>query len=318
MFGCPLDSGLKLRELNVQKCKSMDSKMRPLWLVWNNNIPGTVGNESLIMFKSGDDLRQDMLSLQMLHIMDNLWQAAGLDLRLSAYGCLSTGHNEGLIEIVTAATTIANIKKNSQGVMKVVTAAFNKICLYQWLEKCNPTEASMKNAMEEFLLSCAGYCVATYALGVADRHADNIMLRSNGQLFHIDFGHILGHFKSKLGIKRERVPFVLTSDFVYVIKQGKLSNDGNFTRFKEICEKAFLILRQHSNFLIALFLMMMNTGIPEVSSLKDVEYLKDTLVPHLSHEEAIAHFRSKFREALHYNWKADVNNVFHLIRVGSN
>jgi len=34
------------------------------------------------------DLRQDMLSLQMLRIMDNLWQAEGLDLRqvvVSAY-----------------------------------------------------------------------------------------------------------------------------------------------------------------------------------------------------------------------------------------
>jgi len=50
-------------------------------------------------------------------------------------------------------------------------------------------------------------------------------------MFHIDFGHILGHFKSKLGVKRERVPFVLTSDFVYVIKRGKEQDDKNFARF---------------------------------------------------------------------------------------
>lgn len=50
------------------------------------------------------------------------------------------------------------------------------------------------------------------------------------QLFHIDFGHILGHFKSKLGIKRERVPFVLTNDFVHVIKRGKANDDKNFER----------------------------------------------------------------------------------------
>ena len=40
------------------------------------------------------------------------------------------------------------------------------------------------------------------------------------QLFHIDFGHILGNFKSKFGVRRERVPFVLTDHFVHVISKG--------------------------------------------------------------------------------------------------
>lgn len=57
----------------------MDSKAKPMWLVFEND--DVFGEDIHIIFKNGDDLRQDMLTLQMLRIMDNLWKMHGLDLR---------------------------------------------------------------------------------------------------------------------------------------------------------------------------------------------------------------------------------------------
>ncbi|XP_016062555.1 PREDICTED: phosphatidylinositol 4,5-bisphosphate 3-kinase catalytic subunit beta isoform isoform X2 [Miniopterus natalensis] len=249
----PLNPCVILSELYVEKCKYMDSKMKPLWLVYNNKV---FGEDSVgVIFKNGDDLRQDMLTLQMLRLMDLLWKEAGLDLR-----------------------------------------------------------DDLDRAIEEFTLSCAGYCVASYVLGIGDRHSDNIMVKKNGQLFHIDFGHILGNFKSKFGIKRERVPFILTYDFIHVIQQGKTGNTEKFGRFRQCCEDAYLILRRHGNLFITLFALMLTAGLPELTSVKDIQYLKDSLALGKSEEEALKQFKQKFDEALRESWTTKVNWMAHTVR----
>nr|XP_034975714.1 phosphatidylinositol 4,5-bisphosphate 3-kinase catalytic subunit delta isoform isoform X2 [Zootoca vivipara] len=303
----PLNPSVILAKVSVELCTFMDSKMKPLWIVFNNEEIGGTSNVGII-FKNGDDLRQDMLTLQMIQLMDILWKKEGLDLRMTPYGCLSTGDKTGLIEVVMDSDTIANIQLNKSNM--AATAAFNKDALLNWLKSKNPGDA-LDRAIEEFTLSCAGYCVATYVLGIGDRHSDNIMIRENGQLFHIDFGHFLGNFKTKFGINRERVPFILTYDFVHVIQQGKTSNSEKFERFREYCERAYMILRCHGLLFLHLFALMKAAGLPELSCSKDIQYLKDSLALGKTDEEARKHFQLKFNEALRESWKTKVNWLAH-------
>ena len=61
---------MEVKGLKVEKCKYMDSKKLPLWLVWEN--AESIGKPILVIFKVGDDLRQDLLTLQMIKIMDKV------------------------------------------------------------------------------------------------------------------------------------------------------------------------------------------------------------------------------------------------------
>ena len=66
--------------------------------------------------------------------------------------------------------------------MKKATSAFKLNLIYSWLERNNPEPADLAKALERFMLSCCGYTVAMYILGIGDRHNDNIMLKKNGQV----------------------------------------------------------------------------------------------------------------------------------------
>lgn len=309
-FSLPLQPSITCARIVPEKCKVLDSAKKPLWLVFEHQ--DEPADPIFTIFKSGDDLRQDALTLQILRIMDRFWKAAGLDLCLTPYRALVSGNDMGLIEVVLNSATCSRI----QAAGGVVAGAFKKDPLANWLREQVTTgrtdaaaEQSYNAAVEIFMRSCAGYCVATYVLGIGDRHNSNIMLDRFGHLFHIDFGHFLGNTKTWAGMQRERAPFILTPDFVYVMG-GKESTI--FAQFIKICCQAFNVLRKNANVFINLFDMMISSGMPELSTKEDLFYIKEALALELNEEDADEEFTSLIYQSL--NTKGtQINFAAHLI-----
>lgn len=92
-------------------------------------------------------------------------------------------------------------------------------------------------------------------MGICDRHNDNIMLKTSGHLFHIDFGKFLGDAQMFGNFKRDRAPFVLTSDMAYVINGGDRPSE-KFHKFVDLCCQAFNIIRDNTNLFLYLFTLV--------------------------------------------------------------
>eukprot|EP01105_Mastigella_eilhardi_P027975 TRINITY_DN894_c0_g1_i2.p1 TRINITY_DN894_c0_g1~~TRINITY_DN894_c0_g1_i2.p1 ORF type:complete len:546 (-),score=167.31 TRINITY_DN894_c0_g1_i2:88-1725(-) len=301
-FLLPHDPCLKVKLLIPEKCKILDSLRAPLWLVFENS--DGLGDDVYAIFKADDDLRQDMLSLQIISIMDKVWQREDLDMQLTLYQCLALDRARGMIEVVLESQTIAAIQKVYGG----FSAAFKDRPLGSWLRENCSSEAEHQVQVENFIHSCAGYCVATYVLGVGDRHNDNIMLTKQGRLFHIDFGHILGNAEKFHGIKRDRAPFVLTPEMVYVMGGEK---NPNWQRFIELCCQAFICLRRHHRMFINLFAMMISTGMPELRTQDDIEYLRNAFLLDKTEQEARAAFQKLVYKSLD-TMMTRINNAIHI------
>eukprot|EP01130_Rhizamoeba_saxonica_P012642 TRINITY_DN5362_c0_g2_i1.p1 TRINITY_DN5362_c0_g2~~TRINITY_DN5362_c0_g2_i1.p1 ORF type:complete len:1067 (-),score=251.23 TRINITY_DN5362_c0_g2_i1:70-3270(-) len=299
----PLDPRIEVSSIRVEKCKFMDSKMAPLWVVFENNDPD--GPPPITIFKSGDDLRQDMLTLQMIRLMDKFWKREGYDFKMNPYECISTGDGVGMIEVVQNADTCANITAAGRGMSKTANA-FSNAPIKEWLMMENPGKFEI--AVENFIDSCAGYCIATYVIGIGDRHNDNVMIKKNGCLFHIDFGHFLGNYKSKMGFKREENTFVFTPDFAFVMggRDSEL-----FVRFREKLQIAYRIIRNNMYLFILLFSMMIPSGMPELADRTSLEYLRESLCVGQSDIEANDHLDKLLDKAISSK-RQMLNNAVHI------
>lgn len=285
----PLNPAMEVCGVDVKSCSYFTSNTLPLKIVYKSAESGAKPIE--VIYKVGDDLRQDMLTLQMIRIMDKFWLKEGLDLKIITFTCVATEKRKGMVEMVTEAETLRRIQTEHG-----LTGSFKDRPIAEWLQRHNTSELEYQQAVENFTLSCAGYCVATYILGICDRHNDNIMLKTSGHMFHIDFGKFLGDTQMFVNFKRDRAPFVLTSDMVYVINGGEKPSK-KFQTFIDLCCEAFNIVRRNSNIFMTLFQLMVTSGVPGVTT-EAVNFVQRSLLLGSSEGEATAHFTRLIEESV--------------------
>jgi phosphatidylinositol-4,5-bisphosphate 3-kinase len=315
-FAIPFNPKLEAKRLIIHKCRYMSSKMVPLWLVFENADEEST-DPILIIFKSGDDLRQDILTLQMLQVMDKLWLANNLDLKMTPYEVIATGVNEegegvGMIQVVPDSDTTSGIQLKYGG---GAVGALRMDPIEKFLKTHNEGSHRYDKAVEHFIASCAGYCVATYVLGIGDRHNGNIMVTKDGHLFHIDFGHFLGNFKKKFGVNRERAAFVFTPEMAYVIGGKKYRKSEKFKDFLDLSSAAYKVLRENAPMLEALFMLMVPAGMPELMREEDIYYLREKLMLDVPWAKAEKKLIAEIYNSLETTYRR-IDNMIHNFKHG--
>ncbi|KFK40782.1 hypothetical protein AALP_AA2G040200 [Arabis alpina] len=240
----PLTPSVLIKGIMAGESTLFKSALHPLRLTFRTEDEGTYK----VIFKKGDDLRQDQLVVQMVSLMDRLLKLENLDLCLTPYRVLATGHDEGMLEFIPS-RSLAQILSEHRSITS-------------YLQKFHPDEHApfgiTATCLETFIKSCAGYSVITYILGIGDRHLDNLLLTDDGRLFHVDFAFILGRdpkpFPPPMKLCKEMVEAMGGAESQY------------YTRFKSYCCEAYNILRKSSNLILNLFHLMAGSTIPDIAS----------------------------------------------------
>ncbi|KAL1409698.1 Phosphatidylinositol (PI) 3-kinase [Vanrija albida] len=277
----PLNPRVSVTNIVPDKSSIFKSNLLPLLLWFEDDDPlddevDSPRGEYPVIFKNGDDLRQDQLVIQLFNLMDRLLRKENLDLRLSPYAVLATSTSEGMIQYVPSKSLSAIMAEHSnlQTYLRESHADVGALGSYG-------IEAGV---MDTFIRSCAGYSVLTYVLGVGDRHLDNLMLSPDGHFFHVDFGYILGRDP-----KPYPPPVKVCKEMVDAM--GGVSS-AHYARFQSFCYTAFSILRKNSNLILNLIALMVDAGIQDIQLEPDkaVWKVQEKFMLDLSEEDAIKQF----------------------------
>lgn len=103
----PLNPNIKIVGVAPRDATLFKSAMMPAKLAFYT----TEGSIYNVIFKHGDDLRQDDLVLQMIILMDKLLRMENLDLKLTAYRVLATGSKHGFVQFIDS-QSVADVLSN--------------------------------------------------------------------------------------------------------------------------------------------------------------------------------------------------------------
>jgi phosphatidylinositol 3-kinase len=320
----PLNGNIEVVGIIPEKASIFKSNLSPLLLYFSCSD----GSEYPIIFKDGDDMRQDQLVIQLFTLMDRLLRQENLDVKLTPYPVLATGPQQGMMQYIPS-KTIANIVSENGTILNYMRAHYpdeGSVGTYgvdpgvidTFVRSCGKPSTRVRGNVLHFVLfcisgllrrhvstwrrgpssgqsaRCAGWCVL-----VLLSHSCWIMVRllPSGHFFHVDFGYILGH-DPKLYPPAVKVCKEMVDGMGGVHSQ-------HYARFTNFCFTAFSILRQSANLILNLVTLMVDANIPDIKGRNVHELLQEKFLPDLTEEEAMKHFETLLNETSYFTKVVD-------------
>ncbi|XP_059647700.1 phosphatidylinositol 4-kinase alpha 1 [Cornus florida] len=227
------------------------------------------------IFKVGDDCRQDVLALQVISLLKDIFEAVGLKLYLFPYGVLPTGPERGIIEVVPNTRSRSQMGETTDG------------GLYEIFQQdYGPVGSpSFEAARENFIISSAGYAVASLLLQPKDRHNGNLLFDNLGRLVHIDFGFILETSPGG-NMRFESAHFKLSHEMTQLLDPSGAMKSDTWHNFVRLCVKGYLNARRHMDGIINTVHLMVDSGLPCFSRGDPIGNLRKRFHPEMSEREA--------------------------------
>jgi len=283
LHGCPsvrLPWSPNIAVCGMGKLQQLTSSSRPIV------VPLQTAQGSFIRcLLKREDVRTDRLAMVIGQLINDLTEHTFVQ----TYPVFPLTAHSGCVVMMEGAQTLYSIRK--------------KMSLTNYIMSTNAND-TIKSVRHRFVSTCAGACLLAFAMGLGDRHLENILVTNNAHLVHVDFGYILGE-------DPKHIPTTMRITDDMVDAMGGRQSD-TFKSFVTITKQAYATMRLHSSLWYQLlsseYLIFKDPKRP-LSRIE--QHVYNRFVPGEWNDEASLHIESVVNLATHTSWAQHAVDVVH-------